>query len=103
MKNLQIAVESSSDRVERADFTGMMVPFWSFSRYELILRGSVSDIDQNHDNLGFHGLYVIKFGKTQITLVLEGFRTNQAHHSNRLGKTDTFGEKIRKSFHYSFK
>ena len=53
-KNLQIAVESSSDRVERADFTGMMVPSWSFSRYDLILRGFVSDIDQNHDNLDFH-------------------------------------------------
>ena len=35
----------------------------------------------------------LKFGKTQITLVLEDFRTNQAHHSNRLGETDIFGEK----------
>ena len=49
LRNLQIAVESSSDRVERADFTGMMVPFRSFSRYDLILRGFVSDIDQNSD------------------------------------------------------
>ena len=49
-----MAVESSSDRVERADFTGMMVPFRSFSRYGLILRGFVSEIDQNHDNLDFH-------------------------------------------------
>ena len=52
-QNLQIAVESSSDGVERADFTGMMVPLWSFSRYELILRGFVSDIGQNRDNLDF--------------------------------------------------
>ena len=51
--NLQIALESSLDRVGRPDFTGMMVPFWSFSRYELILCGFVSDIDQNHDNLDF--------------------------------------------------
>ena len=78
----------------------MVVPGSSFSRYELILRGSVSDIDQNHDNLDFYRLYAIKVGKTQITLVLEGFRTNQAYHSDRLGKTVTFGEKIRKSFHY---
>ena len=96
MKNLQIAVESSLDRVERADFTGMMVPFWSFSRYELILRGFVSDIDQNHGNLDFNRLYAIKFGKTQITLVLEGFRTNQMHHSNWVGEADFFSEKIQK-------
>ena len=34
-------------------------------------------------------IYAIKFGKTQITSVLEGFRTNQVHHSNRLGETDS--------------
>ena len=47
-----------------------------------------------------HEFHAIKFGKTEITPILEGFRTNQAHHSNRLGETDSFGEKIRKSFHY---
>ena len=45
-------------------------------------------------------VHVIKFRKTEITPVLEGFRTNQAHHSNRLGETESFGEKIRKSSHY---
>ena len=49
--NLQIAVESSSDRVERADFTGKMIPFRVFSRYGLILRGFVPDIDQKMVNL----------------------------------------------------
>ena len=53
-QDLQIAVESSSDRVERADFTGMMVPFRSFSRYKLILRGFGSKIDQNYDTFDFH-------------------------------------------------
>ena len=48
----------------------------------------------------FHCICAIFYGKTQITLVLEGFRTNQTYHSNRLEETDFFSEKIRKSFHY---
>ena len=42
------------------------------------------------------GVYAIFYWKTQITLVLEGFRTNQMHHSNRVGEADSFGEKIQK-------
>ena len=41
-------------------------------------------------------IYAIRNGKAQITLVLEGFRTNQTHHSNRVGETDSFGEKNQK-------
>ena len=41
-----------------------------------------------------------EIGETQITLVLEGFRTNQVVIGNRLGQTDTFGEKKSKNEHF---
>ena len=42
----------------------------------------------------------MKFGKTQITLVLEGFRINQAHHSNRLGETVKFINSSNHTIHF---
>ena len=51
LQNLQIAVESSSDRVERTDFTGMILSFRSFSRCGHIWVRFVSDFGRNHGYL----------------------------------------------------
>ena len=49
---------------------------------------------------GIFCFHAIKFGKTEITPILEGFRQTKHTIRTGLGRRISFGEKNRKRFHY---